>query len=232
MYFIVFLPILLLAPSIYSYLFIVTGIPRYYSMIIGSLIISLSLFMSFVNIVFKEIVTGPPRIQLTTRYVYFMGMYFPVIRPEVVYSRLVLAVNVGGALIPVSMSLLLLAYLLFHPRMFVAGIISLLVVTIVTYYSSRSIPRVGIVVPGFIPSLTAVLTTILLVDNPVYGVPIAYLSGTLGSLLGADVLRLLKDLKLFVSTGSSFLSIGGAGTFDGVFLSGLFAVLWVLLLSL
>ena len=52
---------------------------------------------------------------------------------------------------------------------------------------------------------------------------IAYAAGTLGTLMGADVLNLGKIRDL----GAPVASIGGAGTFDGVFLSGLIAVLLV-----
>ncbi len=230
-YLFILLPLLIIAPGIYSYLFTFTGMPRLPAIILGSTLVLLSLTLSFVNIVLKEISTGPPRITLRTRYIYFLGMYFPVISPEITYNRLIIAVNAGGAIIPVGLSLVLLGYLSMVPRMLLASTIGILVTSIVTYYSSRSIPGVGIAVPGFIPSITAVLITIILVQNPVYGVPIAYVSGTLGSLIGADVLRLMRDIRIFLESGSSLLSIGGAGTFDGVFLSGLFAVLWVLLLA-
>ena len=52
------------------------------------------------------------------------------------------------------------------------------------------------------------------------GAPIiAYASGTLGTILGADLLNLHRIREL----GAPLVSIGGAGTFDGVFLSGLIA---------
>jgi uncharacterized membrane protein len=50
---------------------------------------------------------------------------------------------------------------------------------------------------------------------------IAYVGGVLGTLVGADIANLgkLRDL------GAPVASIGGAGTFDGVFLTGIVAVL-------
>ena len=51
--------------------------------------------------------------------------------------------------------------------------------------------------------------------------PLAYISGTLGVLIGADLLRLGDIRKL----GAPFASIGGAGTFDGIFITGIVAVL-------
>jgi len=83
----------------------------------------------------------------------------------------------------------------------------------------------GIVTPALLPPLGAAIAAILLVYFG--GAPhdliflIAYVSGTLGTLIGADILNLNKIRDL----GAPVASIGGAGTFDGVFLSGLIAVL-------
>ena len=51
--------------------------------------------------------------------------------------------------------------------------------------------------------------------------PLAYIAGSLGTLIGADLLNLGKVRGL----GAPVASIGGAGTFDGVFLVGIVAVL-------
>ncbi len=51
--------------------------------------------------------------------------------------------------------------------------------------------------------------------------PLAYISGSLGTLIGADLLNLDKLQGL----GAPIASIGGAGTFDGIFLTGIVAVL-------
>ena len=50
---------------------------------------------------------------------------------------------------------------------------------------------------------------------------LAYVCGTLGTLLGADVLNLSRVRSL----DAAQVSIGGAGTFDGVFLAGILGVL-------
>jgi uncharacterized membrane protein len=54
-----------------------------------------------------------------------------------------------------------------------------------------------------------------------YTAPLAYIAGTLGILIGADLLR----LPTVRSMATPVASIGGAGTFDGIFLTGIFAVL-------
>jgi uncharacterized membrane protein len=73
--------------------------------------------------------------------------------------------------------------------------------------------------PIFVAPLTAALVALSLGgSNPA---PLAYISGSLGVLVGADLLRLRDIPKL----GVPVVSIGGAGTFDGIFITGLVAVL-------
>ena len=50
---------------------------------------------------------------------------------------------------------------------------------------------------------------------------LAYIGGTLGTLIGADVL----NLPYIQGLGAPVASIGGAGTFDSVFLTGILAAL-------
>jgi uncharacterized membrane protein len=50
---------------------------------------------------------------------------------------------------------------------------------------------------------------------------VAYISGTFGVLIGADLL----NLKNLTALKAPVVSIGGAGTFDGIFLTGIIAVL-------
>jgi uncharacterized membrane protein len=78
---------------------------------------------------------------------------------------------------------------------------------------------VGIAVPTFIPPLVAAGVALLL--NREKAAPLAFVSGTLGTLIGADLLNLGRIADL----GAPVASIGGAGTFDGVFLTGIIAVL-------
>jgi uncharacterized membrane protein len=92
-------------------------------------------------------------------------------------------------------------------------------VAAVTYWLARPLRGVGIAVPLFIPPLSAALLALLLV--PAQAPLTAYVAGTVGTLVGADVLNLHRIGRL----GAPVASIGGAGTFDGVFLTGILAVL-------
>src|SRR5438034_965094 len=48
---------------------------------------------------------------------------------------------------------------------------------------------------------------------------VAYVAGSLGALIGADLLNLPR----ITAIGAPVVAIGGAGTFDGVFLTGILA---------
>jgi uncharacterized membrane protein len=92
-------------------------------------------------------------------------------------------------------------------------------VTLLTYWWARPVAGVGIVVPMLLPPLSAALAALLLVPQQT---PLAaYVAGTMGTLIGADVLHVRQVTKL----ATPVASIGGAGTFDGVFLTGIIAVL-------
>ncbi len=66
------------------------------------------------------------------------------------------------------------------------------------------------------PIIAAILALLLAPDA---APPVAFLIGVMGPLIGADLLH-LKDIEA-AETGVA--SIGGAGTFDGIVLSGIIA---------
>ena len=127
----------------------------------------------------------------------------------------VLAVNVGGAVVPTLLSLYLLTQALSPLRVVVATA----AVTLLTYRLARPVAGVGIVVPMLLPPLSAALAALLMV--PQQAPLAAYVAGTMGTLIGADLLHVRKVRRL----ATPVASIGGAGTFDGVFLTGIIAVL-------
>lgn len=131
-------------------------------------------------------------------------------------GKTTIAINVGGCLIPFGFSLYLLANTEISLINTVVGII---LVAVVSYLSSRPIQGLGIGMPIFIAPLSAALAAVLI--DPVHSAPLAYIAGTLGVIIGADIFR-LKDIR---NVGSPIASIGGAGTFDGIFITGIVAVL-------
>ncbi|HXY46187.1 MAG TPA: DUF1614 domain-containing protein [Acidimicrobiales bacterium] len=127
----------------------------------------------------------------------------------------ILAVNVGGAIIPTSVSV----YLIVHDHIWQHSLIAMACVAVVVFLVARPVEGVGIVTPSLVPPAAAAVAA-LVIGKP-HVAALAYICGTLGTLIGADLMNLWRVRRL----GAPEASIGGAGTFDGVFLSGLLAVL-------
>ena len=81
----------------------------------------------------------------------------------------------------------------------------------------------GIGIPIFIPPLVAAGAALLLA-RPEVQPHTAYIGGSIGTLIGADLLHLATPRTRKV-LDAPIMSIGGAGTFDGIFLTGILAVL-------
>jgi uncharacterized membrane protein len=132
-------------------------------------------------------------------------------------GQIIIAVNVGGALIPAFVS----AFLLVRMYHVVRAVIAVVVVATVSHMFATPVPGVGITIPAFIPPVAAALCAVLMCRKE--APQIAYISGSMGTLIGADLLNLGQVVNL----ASEFVSIGGAGTFDGIFFSSIIAVLLV-----
>jgi len=156
----------------------------------------------------------PGKPVMSGQIVDFYGMRYVV--PVVAsWPGTVLAVNVGGGVIPTMMSI----YLMIRYQLWLKAAIGIAVVAFVIYSMATPVPGIGIAVPVFAPVvITAIVAFIL---SREYAAPLAYIGGSMGTLIGADLLNLDKITNL----GAPVASIGGAGTFDGIFLTGILAVL-------
>lgn len=181
---------------------------------IGPGVAMLLLFGSLIGSYFNIPITvlpGPP-VQ-SGQIVDFFGMRYVV--PYVTSPSTILAVNVGGAVIPAVMS----AYLVLRYQLWLKAAIATAVIAAIVHASATPVSGIGIAVPVFVPVMATAILALLLSRE--YGAPLAYIGGSMGTLLGADLLNLDKIGGL----GAPIASIGGAGTFDGVFLTGILAVL-------
>ncbi|HOT94916.1 MAG TPA: DUF1614 domain-containing protein [Methanoregulaceae archaeon] len=184
-------------------------------------LLALTLAGSFVNIPVARVRARDPfPLRLPPGWRMVERLYrIPPFSPETT-----VAVNLGGAVIPtvVSIGLTLAAVRLGGPVCLLLVGAGVLAVTIVTRLSARPVPGLGITTPFFIPPLCAGLAGLLLGSlAPGTGPAIGYISGTLGTLIGADLLLWREYPRL----GAGMVSIGGAGTFDGIFLAGIIAAL-------
>jgi uncharacterized membrane protein len=170
-----------------------------------------SLIGSYFNI---PVAVLPPEQLESDKVIDFFGMQYTVPMVENLAGT-VIAVNVGGAVIPTIMSV----YLLVTRQLWVQGAIATAIVALVLHWLAHPVPGIGIAVPVFFPAIvTAVVALLLSRGN---AAPLAYIAGSMGTLIGAD----LTNLDKVAGLGAPVASIGGAGTFDGIFLTGIVAVL-------
>jgi uncharacterized membrane protein len=175
------------------------------------LLLLASLVGSYLNIPVAEL---PAQQIMSGQVIDYFGMRYVV--PVVTdWPTTVIAVNVGGALIPGFTSL----YLLAKSQQWSRGILATIGVAAICHLVARPVPGLGIALPVFVPVIATAVIALLLSRS--HAAPLAYIGGSLGTLVGADLLNLDKVQGL----GAPVASIGGAGTFDGIFVTGILAVL-------
>lgn len=177
----------------------------------------LSFLGSYVNIPIAQLPSEPI---VSNQVVSYFGMQYVVPLAEQ-WPGTVLAVNIGGAVIPTLLSI----YLVFKNRLFAKGLLAVALVTVVVHWLAHPVPGVGIAEPVFVPPLVTVIVAFAI--SRAQAPALAYVAGSLGTLIGADLLNLDKVQGL----GAPVASIGGAGKFDGIFLTGLIAVLLASMLT-
>jgi len=129
------------------------------------------------------------------------------------------AINLGGGIIPILLSF----YFLYKGWQAGFDLVPIfqatLIMIIISKFLARIVPGRGIAVPALAPPIFAVL--LALAFSPNFMAPASFIIGSLGILIGADLLNLRKAQRL----SPGFLSIGGGGVFDAIFLVGIISVL-------
>ena len=167
------------------------------------------LFGSVINIpIYREKLPHTEVDEFIALFQQFFRIRLPAVRERII------AINLGGAILPILLSIYLLTF-----ANITATAIATIITTICSYILSKPVRGVGIVMPAFIPPIIAAIAALIFAREN--AAPVAYISGVLGTLIGADILRLPK-IKEF---NAPILSIGGAGVFDGIFLVGIISAL-------
>ncbi len=159
-------------------------------------------------------------------------------RPELMNVALmeihnkVIGFNIIGVGIPliVSVKILVQKRLPLKETALITGIVAI-VTSLYTHFD----PGVGLIVHFFAipPMLAAATAFVLRMDPRVHKYNTAlmtYVCGTLGVLIGADLLH-LHQILLWMPTEPVFISIGGAGLVDAIFLSGIIALVFDLIFT-
>ncbi len=197
----------------YLQVFLVTTIAEKLGLTpLGALLLfGVSLFGSAVNLPLFSLRAEPPAEPIEPRVYGLLRL-----RPRPFTGRTIVAINLGGALVPIAFSIDLLLHYAIAPLQLVGA---LGVVTAVSYAMSRPVAGLGIAMPVFVAPVAAALAALIFGGE--HAPPLAYVAGVLGVLIGADLLR-IGDIRRL---GVPMASIGGAGTFDGIFITGIVATL-------
>ena len=102
---------------------------------------------------------------------------------------------------------LLSFFLLVKNRLYFRGLVAVAIVTFCVHAVAYPMKGVGIAEPTFVPPLISTMVALLLSRE--YAPPLAYIAGSLGTLIGADLLNLGKVRR---GLDAPAASIGGAGT--------------------
>lgn len=146
--------------------------------------------------------------------------------PFLPYNGWWVGISVGGALIP----LIICGYFIRNRRVGLAELaIGVLIVAYISYFITRAEEGVGIVadIPvAFAPAIAAGLFSLSVFWIDIrQAAPLAYCSGIIGTILGADIFHLNEVLSFPPPTeGFPLLSIGGANIYDMVYITGIVAV--------
>jgi len=200
----------LLEIHVINYAFVTLGLPP--ELAFTALLVSL--VGSYINIPITRVAGGQPH---PAEIVRSFGIRYRVPTRYATDSTIV-AVNVGGAIVPVLISVYLLMQM---PTIIVPALVGVAIVTAIVHRFAMPVPGMGIATPMLIPPIVAAACGYFLGSSQHHRDAVAFISGVIGTLIGADLLNLrnLRDL------GAPVASIGGAGTFDGIFLTGIVAVL-------
>jgi len=224
---IVIMLLILVAPLIFIYLFLRLSETAFEMVGFSHWHASLAVFGSILGSLVDLPLISAPITTYPGWYATLLSLYSQ--NTAASFHPLILAVNLGGCIIP----LLISAHLIMRGQATIKkALLGMAVVAVITYWAALAIPGEGIVLPIWLSPLLAAGMGLLLARGFRRAPPLAYISGTLGTLIGADLLSLLtpgilpalSPLELH-RANPLVLSIGGAGVFDGIFLTGIMAVL-------
>ena len=118
------------------------------------LLLLASLFGSYINIPVAQL---PERLVRSGEVVSSFGMQY-VIPSVTQWPGTVIAVNLGGAVVPAALSL----YLLASNRIWLRGLVATALVAAVCHYLAHPVRGLGIAIPPFVPPIAATVAALVL----------------------------------------------------------------------
>ena len=184
-----------------------------FSWISALVVILLMVFGSFVNIPVYRIRRNVIRFSRNDA----SGQDLFMSHPSTNIWDIPVSCNLGGAVIPAGISAFLLYKAIPITGLSLAFTASagIIIVAVITFFSTRIVPGVGIHVPLLIPGLTALFAGLILTGGTGLTAAVtAFVGGTIGTLSGGNIANLfrIRDIEI------PHVCIGGSGTFGAVFI--------------
>jgi len=158
------------------------------------------------------------------KYVSYLGRKYPL--PVWHGHNTVVTINLGGGIL----ALLVSAWLAL-PLPPATVLLAVVIVAIGIFLLSKPSQSAGFYVPALVPPLLALLVALAslhLSGGELYNCArLAFVAGTAGTLIGTTLLNAPRLEKL----GTSVISVGGLGSFDGIVLTGLLSTIVACLLA-
>jgi len=213
--FLLFFLLLALLPFVFAQVFLIAMVKLRLTPEVGLLVVTGIFLGSVINIPLKRIVRDE-EFKVHPFSAFGLTELWP--RLQRVQRETVIAINVGGCIIPTGLALYEIGYLMAsNSTSFLVLVLAMSINVGICYWIAKPVEGIGIALPAFVPPLAAVSAALLLAPDEAPAV--AFVAGVIGPLIGADLLH-LRDISR-IATGMG--SIGGAGTFDGIVLSGILA---------
>ena len=210
-----FLLLLLLLPMLFGELMVTSLVKLHLSPEAALLLMIAIIVGGLVNIPVKRIARERV-VPAHPLAVFGLGGLWPGVRRE--RRETIIAINVGGCVIPTGLALYELLQLVAQGAPALLAVLASIVNIAVCYFLARPVQGVGILLPGLVPAAVAAILALIFAPSAA-AAPVAYVAGVAGPLIGADLLH-LKEIE---QSTVGMASIGGAGTFDGIVLSGIVA---------
>jgi uncharacterized membrane protein len=191
-----------------------------FSWIAALAVVLLMLLGSFVNLPLYRIKRDMVRVG--NAELPFAGAGNPFVTSPV--WETIISLNLGGAVIPVAVSLYLLyqATAITGMELLLPVAVGILIVAGIAWMATRSVPGYGLRAPLFIPGLAALLCGLLLAGGTGLSAGVtAFVAGTAGTLLGAGIAQIPRVREMEVPE----VSIGGSGMFGAIFLACILSAL-------
>jgi uncharacterized membrane protein len=184
-----------------------------------ALLVVIGIFMgSAINIPVKRI-SRTKSVPVDPLTFFGLSEWWPL--PQQVPRETVIAVNVGGCIILLTLAICEMAHVVTAGLRPLSGLLLAIFLNMMAcYWVAKPVKGIGIAMPGLFPPLLATICALALV--PDQAPPVAFVAGVLGPFIGADLLHLRDIEKTPSASPASAVPVRSMGSYS----SALLRLIW------